>query len=146
MNLPILSHVYAMAEQNQELVSMFDDVRSLPIDQFPFELIEMILVKATGHLFVTINRRMPARAKVYTLATITAVSHLWWDALSYRKYIKRLLQQYFKRVCRPYKCSPEQVTSLHIKGDKNDVCGVAVLNNELLVACGGSNTIQVFYS
>jgi len=58
-NLPILSHVYEMAKQNLQLVAMSDDARSLPIDQFPFELIEMILIRATGHLFVTINRRTP---------------------------------------------------------------------------------------
>jgi len=74
-NLPILARVYEMAKQNQQLVAMCDDVRSLPIDQFPFELIEMILVRATSHLFVTINRRTP-RAEVYTLATITSVSRL----------------------------------------------------------------------
>ena len=118
-NLPILSHVCGMAKQNQERISISDDVRSLPIDQLPFELIEMILVRATGHLFVTINRTTPARAKVYTLATMLAVSHLWWDALSYRKYIKRLLKRSFKRVCHPFGCSPQHVTSLHIEGGKN---------------------------
>ena len=76
MNLPTLSHVYEMAKQNQQHVSMCDDVRSLTIDKLPFELIEIILVKATGHLFATINMMTPARAKVYTMATMMAVSLL----------------------------------------------------------------------
>ena len=81
----MVSHFYEMTKQNQELVFMCDDVRSLPIDQLPFELFEIILIQATCHLFVSISRTTPARAKVYTLATMMAVSHLWWDALSYRK-------------------------------------------------------------
>ena len=144
-NLPILSHVYKIAKRNQQLAPKCDDVRSLPIDQLPFELFEMILVKAIGHLFVIINRTTPARAGVYTRATMMAVSHLWWAALSHRKYIKRLLKRYFKRVCHPYKCSPLQVTSLHIEGGMElGAMGVAVLNNELYVACWGSKVIQVF--
>jgi hypothetical protein len=143
-NLPIVSRVYGMAEQNQRRISMCD-VRSLPIDELPFELIEIILIQATGHLFVTINRTTPARAKVYTLATMMAVSHFWWNALSYRKYVKRLLKRSFKRVCHPFKCSPQHVFSLHIEGG-NNIWGVAVFNDELYVACGGSNIIQVFDS
>jgi len=76
---------------NDQLVALCDDERSFPIDQFPFELIEMILVRATGRLFVAINRRTP-RADVYTMATMTVVSHLWWVTLSYRKYIKQSLK------------------------------------------------------
>ena len=82
----------------------------------------------------------------YTMATMMAVSHLWWKALSYRKYIKRFLKRSFKRACHPFECSPSQhVTSLHIEGGKN-VWGVAVFNDELYVACEGSNIIQVFDS
>ena len=76
LNLPILSHVYKMAKQNQAPISTCDDVRSLPIDQFPYELVQTILVRATGHLFVSINRTTPARAEVYILATMMAVAHL----------------------------------------------------------------------
>ena len=101
----ILSHVYGTVNRSRKLVSMCDDVRSLLIDQLSFELIEMILIQATGHLFVTINRTTPARTEVYTLVTMMAVSHLWWKALSYRKYIKRLLKRSFKRVCHPFECS-----------------------------------------
>ena len=56
-------------------------------------------------------------------------------ALSYRKYIKRLLKRSFKRVCHPFECSPQHVTSLHIEGGEN-VWGVAVFNDELYVARG----------
>ena len=135
-----------MAKQNQALVSTCDDVRFLPIDHFPIELIEIILIRATGHLFVSINRTTPVRAEAYTLATMWAVSHFWWEALGYRKYIKRLIKRSFKRVCHPFECSPQQLTSLHIEGGKN-VQGVAVLNNEICVArVAWSNTIQVFDS
>jgi len=72
-NLQILSDVYEMSKQNQQLVAVCDDVRSLPIDQFPYELFEMILVRTTGHLFVTLNRKTP-RAEVYALATIITVN------------------------------------------------------------------------
>ena len=144
LNLPTLSHVYEMVKHYEELGSMCDDVRSLPIDQLPFELIEMILIQATGHLFVTINRTTPARAEAYTLATMWAVSHLWWKALSHRKYIKRLLKRSFKRVCQPFEFSPQHMTSLHMEGGKN-VWGVVVLNDERYVARGESN-IQVFDS
>ena len=145
LNLPILSHVYEMARQNQVLVSKGDDVHLLPIDQFPFDIIEIILIRATGHLFhlfVSINRKTPVRAEVYTLATMWAVSHFWWEALSYRKYIKRLLKRSFKHVCYPFECRPQLVTSLHIEGGKN-VWGVAVLNNELYVAYWWSNNPSV---
>ena len=105
-------------------------VRSLPIDQFPFELIEIMLIRAPGHLFESIYRTTPARAEVYILATMWAVSHLWWEALSYRKYITRFLKRSFKRVCHPFECNPQHVTSLHIEGG-NNVRGGVVLNNEL---------------
>ena len=54
-----------------------------------------------------------------------AVSHLWWEALDYRKYIERLLKRSFKQVCHPFECSPQHVTSRRIEGGQN-VCGVAV--------------------
>jgi len=63
--------------------------------------------------------------------------------LSNRTYIKRFLKRSFKRLCHPFKRSAQQVTSIHVEGG-NDVRGVAVLKNELFVACLGSNTIQVF--
>jgi len=143
-DLPILSHIYEMSNQSQRLVNVCEDVRSLPIDQFPFELFEMILVKATGLLFATISRKTP-RAPVYTRATITSVSFMWQQALSSRQYIKHLLKRYFKRISYPFKCSPQQVTHLHIEGG-NMVRGVAVLKNSHFVACAMSNTIQVFDS
>ena len=86
-----------------------------------------------------------SRAEVYTLVTMMAVSHLWWGTLRYQKYIKRFLKRSFKRVCHPFECRPQLVTSLHIEGSKN-VWGAAVLNTELFVACEGSNVIQVFDS
>jgi len=141
-NLPILSDVYKMAEQDRKLIRNSDEVCSIPIDLFPFELVEMILVTKTVHLFVTINRRTP-RAEVYTLATMTAVSRLWWEALSYRKYIKRLLKRSFKRACRPFECTPRYMKSLHIEGNS---IRMTVLENELFVARGGSDTILVFES
>ena len=142
-NLSILSRVHEMTEQSRKFFCTSDDMRSLPIDQLPYKLVEIIKIQAIGHLFVAINRTTSTRAQVYTLATMMAVSHLWWVALSHRKYIKRLLKRSFKRVCLPYKCSPQHVTRLHIEGGKK-VMGVAVLNDELYVARGESNTIQVF--
>ena len=49
-NLPILAHVYGMAKHNHALVFKGNDVLLLPIDILPFELIEIILVQATGRL------------------------------------------------------------------------------------------------
>jgi len=70
---------------------------------------------------------------------------MWYETLTYRKYNKRQLKRSFKRLCHPFQCSTQHVTTLQIEGGKN-VIGVAVLKNELFVACLWSNTIKVFNS
>ena len=110
------------------------------MDQFPFEMIEIISIRATGRLFITINRTTQARA----VSTMMAVSCLCYCALIYRKCLEHFLKRSFKRVRHPFECSSQHVTSLHIQGGDN-VCGVVVFNRELC-CMWGTNTIQVFDS
>jgi hypothetical protein len=136
-----ISNVYQLAQQRQD-VDIEYDVSSLRIDQLPFELIEMLLVKTAGQLFAAINQVTP-RAEVYTLITLSMVSSLWRLTFNNRKFIKKQLKRQFKRVCRPFECSPQQLTSLHIEGG-GYLRGVAEFNSELFVGCYDSNTISVY--
>ena len=140
--LPALSHVYRMAAES---IYEGDHRGTLHIDQFPFELLEMILTKATGRLYVTISRtRQPA--EVYAFVTLLAVSLLWRKTLIQRKYNKRLIKRYFRRESHPYKSIQlKRAAGPHVEGN-SDVVGVAELNSKLYVACGRSSTIQVFQS
>jgi len=137
---PEFSMIYQLAQLSLGTAAECS-TSSICIDELPFELIEMILKRAACQLFVSINR-MTSRAVVYILVTLSAVSSLWRTIFNYRKFNKRQLKRSFKRVCHPFKCSPQHVTTLHIEGG-NDVMGVAVWKNELFVACQGSNTISV---
>jgi hypothetical protein len=145
MNLPTLSRVYEMAKRNQELiVSNGNDVRSFHIDKFPFELIKMIILRATGHFFVTVSRMTP-HAGMYAMATMMAVCFLWWKALTARKYIRRLLRRFFKRFCHPFTYCPQKLTSLHIE-DVRGVASVAASKNKLYVVRVNSSEIYTYES
>jgi len=136
--------IYRMAERLREITASHDEASSLSINDFPYELIEMILIRSACRLFATINRMTP-RAEVYTLATLSAVTSLWWETFTYRKFNRRQLKRYFRHLCHPFKCTPRPVTGPHISGD-DDVIGVAESNNKLFITCRHSNTVQVFES
>jgi len=145
VHLPILSHVYRMAKRHQELIHATDtDPVSFNIDDFPFELVEMLLTSTAGHLFVTINRWTPRAGAAYTLATLCAVSKMWWMTFTGRRFTKRRLKRSFRRHCRPFRCDPRSVTSLDVGGENVSVMGVAEFNSKLYVACVESARILVF--
>jgi hypothetical protein len=93
------------------LESTASSVCSLHVDKLPSELLQLILNKAMGQLFVIIHRVTP-RAAVYAMATLGGVSTLWWRTITYRRYNKRVLKRYFQRVCSPFKCNPRRLQSL----------------------------------
>jgi hypothetical protein len=114
------------------------------IELLPFELIELILLKSAGQLFVVISR-MTSRAAVYTLATLSAVSLLWWRTMSYGRQNSQKLKKYFMNVCHPLYCSPSQLAKFSVQ-DAGNAAGVAELSGRLYVACTKSGVIQVFES
>jgi hypothetical protein len=141
-DLSTLAMVYQLAQQMMQTNRVACSASSIHLNHLPFEILETILIKATGQLFLVIHR-MTTRAEVYTRLTISAVSLLWWRTLTNRQYNKRILKQQFRYVCRPFKCNPQHLTSLQVEGGRN-VRGVAEFNSKLYVACGVSNTIQVY--
>ena len=73
MKLPILSHVYEWAQQNKELGLVQNGASSMNIDQLPFESVELILIRAAGHLFTTINKRTPSVHAGYNDCSVSDV-------------------------------------------------------------------------
>jgi hypothetical protein len=145
--LPELSMIYELAQKQQEplhnTVPCSTAERDyLALMQLPYELTEEILVKALLKLFVKFNKTTP-RAKVYAALTICAVSQLWWETCTNRKYLKRKVKGHFKQICRPFRCSPRQLSNISVQGDRA-VWGVAEFKGKLYVACEESDTIQVY--
>jgi hypothetical protein len=124
------------------LESSTSSVCSLHVDKLPSELLQLILNKAMGQLFVIIHRVTP-RAAVYAMATLGGVSTLWWRTITYRRYNKRVLKRYFQRVCSPFKCNPRRLQSLQF--EKNVSC-LTEFNGQLYVGVVGSASVQVFVS
>jgi hypothetical protein len=141
LNLNIFSELYELAKCVR-LESTASGVRSLRVDQLPSELLQLILNKAMGQLFVIIHRVTP-RAAVYAMATVGGVSTLWWRTITYRHHSKRVLKRYFQRVCSPFKCNPQRLQSLRIEGDVN--C-LTEFNGQLYVGVVSSASVQVFVS
>lgn len=137
-NLKTLSELYGLVKHIQR-GSLEHTVGSLYIEQFPFELFQLILTKTMGQLFVLIHKVTPLAA-VYALVMMSAVSSLWWRTLTYRQYNKHLLQRYFQRVCSPFKCNPQQIQSIHVK----DLCCFTELNGKLFIGCRKSSVVQLF--
>jgi hypothetical protein len=114
---------------------------SLRIDQLPSELVQLILNKAMGQLFV-INHRVTPRAAVYAMATLSGVSMLWWWTITYRRYSKRVLKRYFQCVRSPFKCNPHRLRSLLIES----VQCLTEFSGRLYVGVVNSASVQVFVS
>jgi hypothetical protein len=112
--LEVFYELYALPT-NTHLDLVDSTVSSLRVDQLPSELLQLILNKAMGQLFVIIHRVTP-RAAVYAMATVGGVSTLWWRTITYRRYSKRVLKRYFQHVCSPFKCNPQRLQSLRIEG------------------------------
>jgi hypothetical protein len=70
--------------------------KSIPVDQLPFELIEVILMKSIGQFFVGIYT-MTLDAEVHSAATFWSVSKLWWLTFKYHKSNKKRLKYYIYR-------------------------------------------------
>jgi hypothetical protein len=115
---------------------------SVSFERFPPEITETLIIRAAGKLFQMLNIMMPD-ALLYAMATLCLVSRSWWRTLTHRKYIKRLLLEYCRQVCQPFKRNPHRLTSIHVEGI---IAGVAEFCNKLYVACEESNAIQVFDS
>jgi hypothetical protein len=143
MNLPELSTVYRLALQTQ-IVAAHYDAFSLNIADLPIEMIEILLVKAAGQLFVTINR-VTSRAEIYTLVTLCAVSTRWWHWVTNRKYVRQQLKHYFSHICFPFNCSPRHFSKV-CTADGRNVRSMAEINGKLYVACYKSNVLDVFNS
>jgi len=138
--------IHQLAQLTQDGAKEYP-VSSICMEQFPIELIEIIVFSAAVQLFRAISIvNVQHIAEVHAIATLSAVSSLWWRTFTYRKYNKRLLRRYFKQVCRPYKCTPQIVTSTHVEGVRPNVVSIAEWNMKLYVACDSSSEIKVFNS
>ena len=138
--LTILAELYHLADTAH--LAIPSRKLSQLTDRLPFELIEMVLLKTAGQLFIVLNRMTP-RSKICTLVTLCAVSKLWRRTLTYREYNKRRVQRYFRHVCRPLRCTTRLKETLVVGGS---VWGVAEHDGKLYVACQNSDRIQVFDS
>jgi hypothetical protein len=135
VNLKIFSELYELATH----VQLTSVKCSIDISQLPSELLQMILNKAMGQLFVIIHRVTP-RAAVYAMATLGGVSMLWWRTITYRRYNKRVLKRYFQHVYSPFKRNPRRLQSLHIV---NVVC-LTEFNGQLYAGCIKFRGIKIF--
>jgi hypothetical protein len=142
LNLSVFTEIYDQAGHNRKQSGIRRRaVESGRIDQFPLEMIERVILKATAALFKTLFPVSP-QAELCAVATVCAVSRRWWR-LTLREYNKRLLRMQFKRVSHPFRTSSRLMQTLHMK---NVVLGVCEFSNKLYVATGDSNIIQVFNS
>jgi hypothetical protein len=142
MSMNILSDVYRLERNRSTVASADSGTGSLLISQLPLELVEIMLLKTAGQLFVAISRQVP-RADVYAVVTVSAVARLWWRTLIYRDYNKRLLRRYFNRKCKPYVRVPRLVASLTCC-DGGSVTGIAEVNGTVYVSCSGSDRIKAY--
>jgi hypothetical protein len=141
LNLNIFSELYELAKCVR-LESTARAMRSLRLDQLPSELLQLILNKAMGQLFVIFHRVTP-RAAVYAMATVGGVSTTWWRTITYSTHSKQVLKRYFQHVWSPFKCNPRRLQSLRIEGNVN--C-LTEFNGQLYVGVVSSASVQVFVS
>jgi hypothetical protein len=133
--MSVFSEIYSLAQRkNYNDVSSIDF--SFSISQLPRELTEIIVIRSSALLFTILKAGNPL-ADVYVVATLCAVSRSWWRMLTNRKYLKRLIKQYFRRLCHPFNCRPQQLESLQV--EKKIVNGVAEFNNKLFAICNRVN-------
>jgi hypothetical protein len=141
VGLEVFSELYQLPT-NTHLDLVDCTVSSLRVDELPSELLQLILNKTMGQLFVIIHRVTP-RAAVYGMATLGGVSTLWWRTITYSTHSKQVLKRYFQRVCSPFKCNPQRLPSLRF--DHNISC-LTEFNGQLYVGVWGSASVQVFVS
>jgi hypothetical protein len=140
VSLNMFSELYELASDTR--LGLADrTVYSLCIDQYPFELLQEILIKAVGQWFLTIHR-VTSLAPVYAVASLCAVSALWWRTLTHRPHNKRVLARYFRYVCSPFKCSPQRLHGVSVE----NVFSITEFNGKLYVGVGSSASVQVFVS
>lgn len=111
---------------------------SISVDQFPPELLQLLLLKAVGRIFVNMHRVTPL-AEVYSLVTLGAVSRLWRRTLTYRRHIRRVLTRYFRRVRSPFKRDPGMLPSLSVE----DVGCLTEFNGKLYIGVK-SSAVRVY--
>jgi hypothetical protein len=140
-NFQVLSQIYILAYQRHRTAKCNS---VLHIEKLHCKLLEIIVIKAVGQLFVDFIRLTP-KAQMYAATCVNAVSRNWWKLVNFRHYNKRLLKRYFRNFCFPFTCCPRQLPNLRLTGERY-VMGVAEMNGKLYVACEGSNKIQVFTS
>jgi len=148
MSLSLIPEAHRIAQQALVLdnVSIRSD-STMNIDEFPFELIEIMLIKAAGRLVNVINNvvRTTPRADLYALLILGNVSSLWWKSLTRHRFIKRLLKRYWKHICHPFPCIPKHLAGLQVEGSSK-VTGVAELDGKLYIVCEKSGRVIVYES
>lgn len=145
-NMQLFVQIYGMALENRDREAVNKSYSSLlGFELLPSELVEMLLIKTTGQLFVKLHL-LTAGSEAVVLATLCAVSLIWWRTLTYRLFNRRLLKHHFNQVCHPFLSNPRCTHSaiLHEDCAHNNISGVAEWNGELYVACTGSDKLQVF--
>jgi hypothetical protein len=148
MDLLQLSVIYQLAHRTHSAITKRES-SGVEMILLPMELEEILVIKAAGHLFTVINKLIQY-AQVYTVTTLCAVSAKWWRILTGRPRLKLALKRYFIEICRPFKCSPEQLTSLTVEpldgDDDRTVTGVSEFNGKLYVTCSQSDSVYVYLS
>jgi hypothetical protein len=115
MGMSIFSGIYSLAQRrivNDTSLSLSHSPFS--IEQLPRELYEVLVMKSAALLFTVLNAVNPL-ADVYVIATLCAVSRVWWRMLTNRKYVKHLIKQCFRRLCLPFKCRSKQLHELRVE-------------------------------
>lgn len=152
--LHAMSDVYRLVHQAQWITSEFQPCRvkastqiafresSHFITWLPFELMELLVLKAAGFLFSQYNR-MTTSAGVCSLLTMSAVSRPWWHSVFRRKYNTFRLRHYFRHTCLPYKRESKKLHELSVD-ESRGVSGVAELGGLLFIVCRHSNAILIF--
>jgi hypothetical protein len=139
LNLSVFIEIYDQADRNRKQCCIRRRAaESKRIDQFPLETIERIILKATAALFEVLLP-VSLQAELCAVATVCAVSRLWWR-LTFREHNKRLLRMQFKRVSHPFLVSSRLLKILHM----NDVWGMCEFSNKLYAAEYYSHVIKVF--
>jgi DNA-binding beta-propeller fold protein YncE len=139
--MSVFSEVYSLAQRTKNSESSTDD-SLFSIGLLPCELTEIVVIRAAALLF-TVLIAVNSLADVYVMATLCAVSRLWWRMLTSRKYLKRIIKQNFRRLCQPFKCRSQQLSELCVE---RNVCGLAEFSEKLYLVCIQSDTITVLNS
>jgi hypothetical protein len=143
LDLPILADLYHGERQIEAACLQRGNDLSIAMD-LPLEIVELIVTKAAGQLFVLANRSS-ARAGVIAHVTLCAVSLLWRRLMTCRMHNRKLLRRFFELVSRPFKYNCQQSYCIPVAGGGDgSVSGVAELCGRLYVVCECSDVIRVF--